>query len=215
MSYRILIVDDHQIIRDGLRLMMENVPGADVVGSCGDCATAWQLACEFRPDLALIDLILPDGSGITLTRRLRAELPATKVLVFTGSADRHIAVEAVEAGAIGFLLKTSAPDELLVAVRTVLAGGVHLGADISAALGQGLQSAVITAADRVREALPLREGQVLALFVRGLRNKEIAAELGLNVKTVETYRSRLMKRFNCTSPVELMRHAIRTGLAEP
>ena len=215
MATRILIVDDHQMMRDGLRVMLEKIPGTEIVGACGDCATAWLAARELRPDLVLMDVDLPDGSGIALTRRMRAEFPAMKVIVLTALLDRRIAVEAIDAGAHGFLVKTSAFAELRAAVRAVLAGGTHLSAEMSAALAQGMQSAAAATAGRVREALPLREGQVLILIVQGLRNKEIATELSLNVKTVEAYRSRLMKRFDCASPAELVRHAIRMGLAAP
>jgi DNA-binding NarL/FixJ family response regulator len=215
MSTRILIVDDHQMMRDGLRVMLEKIPDAEIVGACGDCATAWLAARDLRPDIVLMDVDLPDGSGIALTRRLLAEFPAMKVIVLTALLDRRFAVEAVDAGAHGFLVKMSAFSELMAAVRTVLVGGTHLSAEMSAALAQGMQSAAAATTGRVREALPHREGQVLVLIVQGLRNKEIATELGLNVKTVEAYRSRLMKRFDCSSPAELVRHAIRTGLAVP
>lgn len=215
MTSRILLVDDHQIFRDGLVLMLERDPSNQVVGSCGDCATAWLMAREFRPDLALVDVDLPDGSGIALTRQLQTEFPATKVIILTGSLERKVAVAAIDAGARGFVIKTSASIELLDAVRTVKTGGLHLSPGMSAALAQGLQSAAAATARRLTEALPLREGQVLALIVRGLRNKEIGTELNLNVKTVESYRSRLMKRFDCASPAELVRYAIRAGLAEP
>lgn len=215
MSTRILIVDDHQMLRDGLRAMLATLPGTEVVGECGDCATAWLAARDLRPDLVLMDVDLPDGSGIALTRRMRAGFPALKVIMLTGLLDRRVAVEAIDAGAHGFLVKASAFAELTAAIRTVLAGGTHLSVEMSSALAHGMQSAAAATAGRVREALPLREGQVLALVVQGLRNKEIATELGLNVKTVEAYRSRLMQRFDCTSPAELVRHAIRTGLAVP
>lgn len=215
MTTRILIIDDHQMMCEGLRLMLENFPGVEVVGACGDCATSWLAARELRPDLVLMDVNLPDGSGIALTRRMRAEFPAMKIIVLTGLLERKFAVEAVDAGAHGFVVKTSDAAEFVAAVRTVLAGGIHLSAEMSTALAHGLQSAAAVTSSRVREVLPLREGQVLVLIVQGLRNKEIADELGLNVKTVETYRSRLMKRFDCTSPAELVRHAIRSGLATP
>ena len=215
MSIRILIVDDHQMMRDGLGVILQKYDGAEVVGSCGDCATAWLKVGELRPDLVLMDVDLPDGSGIALTRRIRAEFPAMKVLVLTAILERRIAVEAIAAGAHGYLVKTSAATELLAAIRTIQEGGIHLSAEMSAALAQGLQSAAAATAARVRDALPLREGQVLVQIVRGLRNKEIATELSLNVKTVEAYRSRLMKRFDCASPAELVRHAIRAGLAAP
>jgi DNA-binding NarL/FixJ family response regulator len=215
MTARILIVDDHQMMRDGLRLMLAQVPDIGAIQDCGDCATAWLVLRDFQPDLVLMDVDLPDGNGIAFTRRIRAEFPAMKVVVLTSLLDRRVAVAAVDAGAQGFLVKTRAGAELLAAIRTVLAGGIHLSAEMSAALAQGLQSAAAATSSRVRNALPWREGQVLVLIVQGLRNKEIAAELGLNIKTVEAYRSRLMKRFDCASPAELVRHAIRTGLAIP
>ena len=201
--------------RYGLRLLLEKYPGAEVVGACGNGAAAWRMVGDLRPDLVLMDVDLPDGSGIALTRRIRAAFPEVKVLVLTAHFERNFAVEAIDAGAHGFLVKTNASAELLTAVRTVLAGGIHLSAELSAVVAQGLQPAAVATAGRISQALPMREGQVLVLIVRGLRNKEIAAELALNVKTVETYRSRLMKRFGCASPAELVRHAIRVGLAVP
>jgi len=215
MTTRILIVEDHQLLHEAFRLLLAGVPGTEVVGFCSDCATAWLKAHELRPDLVLMDVDLPDGSGIALTRRLHVEFPAMKIIVLTGLLERRIAVEAVDAGAHGFLVKTSDAAVLVAAVRTVLAGGIHLSSEMSAALAQGLQSAAAATAGRVLHALPLREGQVLAMVVQGLRNKEIGTELGLNVKTIEAYRSRLMKRFDCASPAELVRHAIRVGLAVP
>lgn len=216
MSTRILIVDDHQMMCDGLRLVLEKYPEAEVVGSCGDCATAFRMTGELRPDLVLMDVDLPDGSGIALTRRMREAHPEVKILVLTGRLEPNLVTEATEAGASGYLVKTNASAELLGAVRTVLAGGIHFGGGTPSAQEPGVSSAADTdAAVRVRQILPAREAQVLALLVRGLRNKEIAIELTLGVKTVETYRGRLMKRFGCASPAELVRHAIRLGLAVP
>jgi DNA-binding NarL/FixJ family response regulator len=215
MSTRILIVDDHQIMRDGLRLLLGKYPGAEVVGDCGDCTTAWQLTGELRPDLLLMDVDLPDGSGIALTGRIHAAFSEVKVLMLSAHLERNFAIEAIEAGARGYLVKTNASSELLIAVRTALAGGIFLSAETSGALAQVRQTAEFIADGRVRLSLPAREGQVLRLIVRGLRNKEIASELTLNVKTVETYRLRLMRRFDCASPAELVRHAIRAGLAVP
>jgi len=216
MAKRILIVDDHPMMCDALRLMMETFPGAEVAGVCGDCATAWRLTGELQPDLVLMDVDLPDGSGIALTRRIRAGFPSIKILVLTGHVASRVAAEAIDAGAQGYLAKTSAADELLTVVRLILEGDIRAGAELLTAGGEGVQPAVAAmdaTSERIREALPLREGQVLELVIKGLRNKEIAAELNLNVKTVETYRSRLMKRYDCDSPAELVRHAIRIGLA--
>jgi DNA-binding NarL/FixJ family response regulator len=216
MSTRILIVDDHQMMCDGLHLLLEKYPGAEVVGSCGDSATAFRMSGELRPDLVLMDVDLTDGSGIALTRRIREAYPEVKVLVLTGRLEHNLVTEAKEAGARGYLVKTNASAELLDTIRTLLAGGLHFSGGPS--IAQEPSAPPATLADetiRVRQTLPARESQVLALLIRGLRNKEIAVELTLGVKTVETYRSRLMKRFGCASPAELVRHAIRLGLAVP
>jgi len=200
------------MMRDGLRLLLEQATGVEVVGSCGDCATAWRTISELRPDLVLMDVDLPDGSGIALTQRVRGAFPEVKILVLTAHFELNFAVEAIDAGAHGFLVKSQASAELLAAVRTIREGRIHLDAGTSAALAQGRPQETQAAAERVRQVLPAREAQVLGMLLRGLRNKEIAAELSLSVKTVETYRSRLMKRFGCASLAELVRHAIRVGL---
>jgi len=213
---RILLVDDHPIMCDGLRMLLEKYPGAEIVGACGDCATAFRMSGELQPDLVLMDIDLPDGSGIALTRRMREAHPEVKVLVLTGRLEPNLVTEATEAGASGYLVKTNASAELFDAVRTVMAGGIHFGGQMPASEEPGAPSAADTnAAIRVRQILPAREGQVLVLLMRGLRNKEIASQLSLGVKTVETYRGRLMKRFGCASLAELVRHAIRLGLAVP
>ena len=210
---RIMIVDDHAMMRDGLRLLLEKQTKIEVVGTCGDVATAWQMVGDLKPSLVLMDIDLPDGSGLALTRRIRDKFPATKILILTGHVSRDFAREAVTAGAQGYLIKTNATAELLSAIHTVLADGLHLAAMKPADHASGPPSEFAVAAQLVLQHLPAREGQVLGLLVKGLRNKEIASALSLNVKTVESYRSRLMKRFGCNSPAELVRHAIRSGLA--
>jgi len=216
MSTRILIVDDHQMMCDGLHLLLARYPGAEVVGSCGDSATAFRMSGELRPDLVLMDVDLPDGSGIALTRRLREAYPEVKVLVLTGRLEPNLITEATAAGASGYLVKTNAATELLDAIRKVLAGGLHFSGAPSTSQERSAPPATLKdGIIRVRQTLPARESQVLALLVNGMRNKEIAAKLNLNVKTVETYRGRLMKRFGCASPAELVRYAIRVGLAIP
>lgn len=208
MPIRILLVDDHQLMCDGLRLLLERVAGNHVVGTCGDCATAFRLTGELRPDLAILDVDLPDGSGIVLAKRIRGAFPAVKVLVLTAHVQPEFAAAALAAGAGGYLVKTNASAELAGAVATVMAGGIHAGT-------ADRQAAPTVTLPTTRRALPEREGQVLALLLKGLRNKEVAGELNLSVKTVETYRSRLMKRFGVNSMAELVRQAIREGLAPP
>ena len=206
---RILIVDDHELVGSGLRLLLERVDGVTVVGTCGDCATAWQSVQALTPDLVLMDVELPDGDGLALTGRMHEAFPAVHVLVLTARLGAEVEVRARAAGARGILAKTRAADALVTMVRRIASGELCFGETDGPA---GRDTASTGAPARV--ALPKREGEVLQLVMRGLRNKEIAAELKISAKTVETYRSRVMKRFNCTSPAELVRHAIRTGLAQ-
>jgi DNA-binding NarL/FixJ family response regulator len=212
---RILIVDDHPLMRDGLRVLLQREPGIEVVGLCGDSATAWQAVHDLQPELVLMDIDLPDGSGLALTRRIIRQRAGTKILILTAHLSQDYAIGAADAGAHGYVVKTDASAELVAAVRIILAGGTRFPTIWPVAPAPPYASAgAAVAAGPVRRALPGREGQVLGLVVRGLRNKEIAAELALNIKTVESYRARLMKRFACKSPAELVRHAIRSGLAE-
>ena len=204
---RILIVDDHDLVSSGLRLVLERMDGSRVLDTCGDCASAMRLVKSLSPEIVLMDVELPDGDGIALTATLQREFPAVKVLVLTGRQEADVEVRARAAGAWGVLAKTRAAADLIAAVRVVAEGGRHFGI-IKTAAGSNGQVAKVP-------KLPKRESEVLNLLLRGLRNKEIAAELKLGVKTVETYRSRLMKRLNCTSPAELVRNAIRAGLASP
>lgn len=206
---RILIVEDHDLVGSGLRLLLERVDGVTVVGTCKDCATAWRRVEALAPDLVLMDVELPDGDGLALTGLMHTAFPAVKVLVLTARLGADVEARAQAAGARGILAKTRAADELVTMVRRVASGARCFGGT-NRTVGRDAANAGAPA----RVALPKREGEVLQLLLRGLRNKEIAAELKLSVKTVETYRSRLMKRFHCASPAELVRHAIRTGLAQ-
>jgi len=212
MPVCILIVDDHRLMSEGLLMLLQKSPGNDVAGTAADCAGALKFARERRPDLVLMDVDLPDGSGIELTRQLRREFPAMKVVILTAHLEPRVALEAMEAGACGFLNKTNAATELNEAVRVVMAGGIYapLGQDETAAYASPNPAPASPGPARI--SLPARESQVLVMLFRGLRNKEIAAELGLSEKTVETYRSRLMKRFGCKSLADLIRTAIRQGL---
>ncbi len=210
LPIRILIVDDHELVCSGLRLLLERIEGVTVVSTCGDCATAWRRLESLAPDLVLMDVELPDGDGIALTGVIHTAFPAVKVLVLTARPGAEVEARARAAGARGLLAKTGAAGELVEAVRIVANGGLRFGE-----AGRGSERAAALARTDSRPALPKREGEVLHLLLLGLRNKEIAAELKLGVKTVETYRSRLMKRFDCASPAELGRHAIRAGLVRP
>ena len=214
MPTRLFISDDHSIMRDGLRRLLSADPAFQVVGEAGDTTSAWQKIQDTKPDVVITDLDMPSEGGVALTKKIKTAFPGMKVIVLTGHVDAKLANESLAAGAAGYLLKTNGAAELALALETVGKGQVYLCSATTTSLVRNTQMAAQTKASAEKSGLPEREMQVLKLVVRGLRNKEIASELNLNVKTVETYRSRLMKRFNCASPAELVRHAIREGLAE-
>ncbi|HVW22400.1 MAG TPA: response regulator transcription factor [Opitutaceae bacterium] len=206
MPIRIFIVEDHSIVRAGIVALL----GAkyDIVGEAADCATAWTRISELRPEVVIADLDVPGEGGISLTRRLKEAMPELRVIVITGSLDPANPRRALQAGASGYLQKTNCAPQLAAAVEGVLRGQTYLCSDTAAVLvreGVGLPA---------RTTLPPRELEVLQWVVRGLRNKEIAEKLQINVKTVETYRARVMTRLGCSSPAELVRRALREGLVE-
>jgi DNA-binding NarL/FixJ family response regulator len=213
MGVRIVLVDDHRILRDGLRMILQKVPDFTVVGEVGDGQGAIECVRKTAPDLVVMDLHLPDENGIACTRRILAERPGTKILVLSGNPDLTRVQEALRAGALGYVLKDKAADELVRAVRTVMNGKVHLSPSAATALVEGLKA---NPAPGVAPAAPMlseRELAVLKLTVEGLRNKEIAERLDVSTKSVETYRARLMSKLGCASTAELVRYAVRAGIA--
>ena len=212
---RILIVDDHKIIRESLRRLLGDQSDIVVVGDAGDSESAWKAVEQLRPDLVLMDLELPGEGGVALTRRICGALPDTKVVVLTGQLGTYHAREAIAAGACGYLVKTGGGQEILTAVRTVRQGQAYLNADTTIALIRPIVPAPAGGPAAEPPSFSEREKQVLRLLVDGLRNKEIAVELNVGIKTVETYRSRLMKKLGCASTAEMVRSAIRHGLVKP
>lgn len=202
------------MMREGLRRVVADNGKLEVVGEAEDADSAWTALERIQPDLVLMDVDLPGGGGIPLTRRLQDAYPQVKVLMLTGQLELRYVDEALAAGACGYLLKTNGPMELLCAIDAVLAGKTYLCVDTTTRRLAANHD--FTPSDPVMPgtALSERETQVLRLVVDGLRNKEIAARLGIGIKSVETYRSRVMKRLGCSSPAELVRAAIRAGLVK-
>jgi len=212
MPIRIFIVDDHRIMREAVRRMLSDHAHLEVVGDAGDSETAWRRITELRPDLVFMDLEIPGEGGMALTRRIHGAFANIKVIVLTSDLDDRLAREALAAGARGYLFKTNGSQELLVAVQTVMDGEVYVCADTSAAMARSHPVGQHELSAEPKPALSAREHHVLQLVVRGLRNKEIAAELEVGIKSVEAYRSRLMKKLGCSTPADLVRCALRDGL---
>ena len=213
MNIKILIVDDHQIFREGLRSMIEKKPGITVVGEAESGKTAINLARELRPDIIIMDIVMPEMNGIETTRHLAESLPQIKIIGLSMHDDVRFATEMLKAGASGFLLKDCAFEELVDAINTVRAENVYLSPktregmirDYLDLLAKGVQSSL--------SVLTAREQEVLKYIAEGKSMKAIAADLGLSVKTIETHRLNIMEKLEIKNVAELVKYAIRQGLA--
>jgi two-component system, NarL family, response regulator LiaR len=210
-TIRVLIADDHAVVRQGLRTFLELQDDIEVVGDAGDGEEAVDAALEGRPDVVLMDLVMPGLDGIEATRRILRERPATRVIALTSFLDDDKVLPAVRAGAAGYLLKDVEPDELVRAIHTVNDGDALLHPAVSARLLREL------AGDEPEAdaGLTAREREVLALLARGLPNKLIARELGIAEKTVKAHVSSILAKLNVTDRTQAALLAVRRGWVEP
>ena len=210
---RILLADDHTLVRTGMRLLLETMPGVVVVGEASDGASALRLIEQLRPDAVLMDLAMPGMSGTEAVRQVATRFPETRVLVVSMHADEAYVHAALAAGAAGYLLKGADKAELEVALRQVARGESYLSPAISAAVVAALANAsTAEAIGSPLDALTVRQQQVLQLVAEGLSTKKVAAQLGLSVKTVEAHRGAIMNRLGIRDLAGLVRFAVRVGL---
>ena len=207
---RVLLVDDHAVVREGLRAFLELQEGIEVAGEAGDGQEGVAAAERLRPDVVLMDLVMPRLDGVGAMRELRRRLPGVRVIVLTSFADDEQLLPAVQAGAAGYLLKNAQPQELARAVRAAHAGEALLDPQIAARL---LESIARPAGEAPADALTRREGEVLELIARGLSNKRIARELGIAEKTVKTHVGHVLAKLGVTDRTQAALHAVRAGLA--
>lgn len=212
MSIRILLADDHAIVRDGLELLLHSEPDLQVVDKVGTGRAAISAAARLQPDIAILDIAMPELSGVEATEQIQASSPATGVIILSMHATREHIVRAFEAGAAGYILKDSAGKEVVQAVRRVHAGQRYLSQRISDVLVEVVLSG--TAANRADplKNLTSREREVLQLVVEGYTSAQIGHKLALSPKTVETYRSRLMNKLGIEDLPGLVKFAIQQGL---
>ena len=205
---RVLLVDDHAVVREGLRTFLELQDGIEVVGEGGDGAEGVAAAERLRPDVVLMDLVMPRLDGVGAMRELRRRLPGVRVIVLTSFTDEEKLLPALQAGAAGYLLKNAEPAELARAVRAAHAGEALLDPAVAARL----LASIAEPADAPREALTPREREVLALIGRGYANKRIALELGIAEKTVKTHVGHVLAKLGVSDRTQAALHAARAGL---
>lgn len=212
MAVRILIADDHRMVRKGLVALLTAEDTFEVVGEADDGRVAVQMASQLQPDVVVMDLRMPNLNGIDATRQILGESPKTKIIGLSANSDSRSATEMLRAGATGYVFKQSAFEELATAIRTVMAGEIYL----SPSLADGILADYLKGNGRepgsVFGMLSLREREVLQLISEGRATKEVAAELRVSVKTAETHRRNLMEKLHVDSVAELTKYAIREGL---
>lgn len=206
MPIRILIADDHGVVRQGLRMFLGLDPDLEIVGEAADGAEAVRLARALRPDVVLMDLLMPVMDGIAATEAIRHELPDTEVLALTSVLEDASVVGAVRAGAIGYMLKNTEGEELRSAIRAAAAGQVQLSPEAATRLMREVR------APESPEALTERETDVLRLVAEGKANKEIASALHIGEKTVKTHVSNILAKLGVESRTQAALHALRVGL---
>jgi two-component system, NarL family, invasion response regulator UvrY len=205
----VLIADDHAMMRRGLRHYLEQDRSIEAIGETATGAETLQLLCEGHWDLVILDINLPDRSGIDLLRQIRSDHPNTRVLVLSGFAEKQYAIASLRGGASGYLAKDEAPEELMRAVHTVLAGRRF----VTATLGEMLLTTLDEPSDQpLHAALSQREFQILCKLAVGRSVSEIAQELSLSAKTVSTYRARVLEKMHLSTNADLTTYALRNAL---
>ena len=208
---RVVLADDHAVVREGLKALVNAQPDMRVVGEAADGEAALQAARTLAPDVLVMDLSMPVLGGAEATASVRRDCPGVKVLALTVHEERLYLTQLLRAGASGYVLKRAAAAELVRAVRTVAAGGTYIDPSVAGTLVEGYLDAQEKADEATHDALSDREREVLVRIARGFSNKEIAAALGLSVKTVETYKSRVAEKLGLRTRVEIVRYAARQG----
>ena len=212
MEKTILICDDHKIFREGLRALLEKHPGTKVAGEARDGVEAVRLCRELSPDIVIMDISMPGLNGIEAARKISKAKKAARIIALSMHNDRKYVTEIFKAGARAYLLKDSAFEELLDAIKAVSCGRLFLSAGITSLV---LSDYIKNPAKNLQSAFTLlsaREREVLQLFAEGLSTKEISAKLGVSVKTVETHRKKIMEKLNIKNIAGLTRYAVKEGL---
>ncbi len=213
---RILLADDHAIVREGIKRILMAEPDLDVVGEAEDGIQAVELAKRVKPDVAILDISMPRLNGIEATKQIREALPATHILALTMHEDDTYVFQLLKAGASGYVLKRAAATDLVQAIRAAHRGEAFLYPSVAKAVVADYLKRLETGEDRdAYDGLTEREKEILTLIAEGATNQEIAQRLFISVKTVQTHRAHIMEKLNLHDRAKLVRYAIRKGLIEP
>ncbi len=211
---RVLLVDDHALMRAGIRALLEELLEAEVVAEAGDGRDALRLVQAHQPDVVLMDIAMPGLNGLEATKRMVKDCPNVRVLILSMHASEEYVWQALKAGAAGYLLKDSEPSELALALRAVMRGETYLSPPISKRVIEGYVQRV-GAEESLLERLTSRQREILQLIAEGATTKEIARTLNISVKTVETHRATFMERLDIHDIAGLVRYAIQVGITQP
>lgn len=212
MTIRLLLVDDHAVVRTGLRMLLDNEDDIEIAGEAGTGHEALQMVERLQPDMVVMDIGLPDMTGIEVTRQIKQQWPQVAVVALTIHEDEEYFFQMLQAGANGYVPKRAAPEELLTALRTAAAGGVYLYPSLAKLLVRDYLSGEREAAPAAVDGLTDREQEVLAHLAEGASNQEIADTLNISPKTVARHRENLMRKLNLHSRADLVKYAIRKGI---
>jgi DNA-binding NarL/FixJ family response regulator len=210
MRIRILLADDHMMVRQGIRALLEK-EGFEVVAEAMDGREAVRLAENLKPDVAVLDIAMPLLNGIDAAREIRRVSPRTKTTLLTVHEENQYVVEALRAGVTGYVVKTKAAEDLVKAIREVSLGAVYMSPGVS----REAVRAYLDGTEPANDGLTPREREVLQLVAEGKTTKEVAAVLGISVKTAESHRSRIMEKLDIHETASLVRYAIRLGVIQP
>jgi DNA-binding NarL/FixJ family response regulator len=211
---KVLLADDHPMVREGLRLAINSTSGQQVIGTAGNAAEALQLIASLKPDLLLTDISMPGVSGIELTREALKQNPGLKVIIMSMHENDAYINNAVQAGAQGYLLKDSDKNELSEAIQMVMDGGKYFSKSVSQILVNGMYNKQEDASVSDNSGLSNREIEVLRLIAQGLSNKEIAAKLFLSVRTIDAHRYNIMQKLDVKNTAEMIRSAVKLKIVE-
>jgi len=212
MSIKVLLVDDHALIREGLRSLLEKQPDVQVVGEAEDGRRAYELVVELSPDIVIMDVTMPRLGGIEATRQITSEFPSIKVIALSIHSKRRFVADMLSAGAAGYILKECLFDELVQAIQAVVAGGRYLSPRITDVVVDDYVKRLTGGVDSPLASLTGREREVLQLVAEGKSTKQIAVELHVSTKTIEANRRQIMEKLDMHSVAELTKYAIREGI---